>query len=107
MAVAGEFVFVSGQVAWDSTGDIVGAGSVARQTEQVFDNLEHALRAAGSGLDRLVRIGVYLTSEASIPAFRAVRDQRLRRVRPTSTVLIVKGLVDPGLLVELDAVALR
>ncbi len=107
VAIAGELVFVSGQVAWDIGGEIVGEGSVERQSEKVFDNLEEALAAAGSGLERLVRICVYLVDSGHITAFRGVRDRRLRGARPTSTLVIVRALVDPLLLVEIDAVALR
>jgi enamine deaminase RidA (YjgF/YER057c/UK114 family) len=98
-------VYVSGQVAWDAKGQVVGSGSVEEQSEFVFDNLEQVLEAAGSGLDRLARICVYLTDTEHIAGFRQVRDRRLDGVRPASTVVIVAALVDPQLLVEVDAVA--
>jgi enamine deaminase RidA (YjgF/YER057c/UK114 family) len=103
--VAGGQVHVSGQVAWDADGQIVGRGSVEEQAEVVFDNLETVLAAAGSGLDRLARICVYLTDTEHIAGFRTVRDRRLEGIRPASTLVIVAALVDPGLLVEVDAVA--
>jgi 3-hydroxyisobutyrate dehydrogenase len=105
VVTAGELVFVSGQVAWDTGGEIVGEGSVERQSEQVFDNVEHALAAAGSGVERLVRICAYLVDSGHITAFRSVRDRRLKGARPTSTLVIVRALVDPRLLVEIDAIA--
>ncbi len=107
VAVAGDLVFVSGQVAWDAAGEIVGEGSVKRQAEQVFDNLERALAAAGSRLERLARICVYLVDGADLAAFRSVRDRRLQGARTTSTLVVVRALVDPRLLVEIDAVAAR
>jgi enamine deaminase RidA (YjgF/YER057c/UK114 family) len=103
--VAGGLVHVSGQVAWDRDGQVVGRGSVEEQAEFVFDNVERALTAAGSGLDRLARICVYLTDTEHIAAFRAVRDRRLEGIRPASTLVIVAALVHPDLLVEVDAVA--
>jgi enamine deaminase RidA (YjgF/YER057c/UK114 family) len=105
VTVAGELVFVSGQVAWNEHGEIVGRGSLSDQAEQVFDNLERALGAAGSALDRVARVTVYLTQAADVAAFRAVRDRRLDGLRPASTLVIVAGLADPDLLVEVDAVA--
>ena len=105
--VAGDLVHVSGQVALDAAGNLIGAGSIDEQTEAVFDNLELALVAAGSGLDRLARIGCYITDAAHIPGFRAVRDRRLDGIRPASTLVIVAALVVPELLVEIDAVAVR
>jgi 3-hydroxyisobutyrate dehydrogenase len=103
--VAGGLVFVSGQVAWDADGQVVGRGSVEEQAEFVFDNLEQGLTAAGSALDRLARICVYLVDTEHIAGFRRVRDRRLAGIRPSSTLVIVAALVDPDLLVEVEAVA--
>jgi 2-iminobutanoate/2-iminopropanoate deaminase len=105
VVVAAGLVLVSGQVAWDEAGDVVGRGSAEEQAERVFTNLERALQAAGSGLDRLARVTVYLTDLEHVAAFRAVRDRRLAGCRPASTLVIVASLVDPDLLVELDAIA--
>jgi enamine deaminase RidA (YjgF/YER057c/UK114 family) len=103
--VAGELVLVSGQVAWDADGNVVGRGSVEEQAEFVFDSLATVLEAAGSGLDRLARICVYLVDSGDIAGFRRVRDRRLAGIRPASTLVMVSALVDPELLVEVDAVA--
>jgi enamine deaminase RidA (YjgF/YER057c/UK114 family) len=103
--VANGFVHVSGQVAWDTDGRVVGRGSIEEQSERVFDNLEAALQAAGSGIDRVARICVYLVDRAHLAGFRAVRDRRLSGIRPASTLIFVAGLADPELLVEVDAVA--
>ena len=103
--VAGNLVLVSGQVAWDADGNVVGRGSVEEQAEFVFDNLATVLQAAGSGLDRLARICVYLVDSEDIAGFRRVRDRRLAGIRPASTLVIVSALVDPALLVEVDAIA--
>jgi 2-iminobutanoate/2-iminopropanoate deaminase len=107
VTTAGDFVFVSGQIAWEPGGDIVGAGSIERQTEVVFDNLERALTAAGSGLQQLARICIYLVDRDHVACFRAVRDRRLEGARPASTLVIVEALVDDEALVEIDAVAVR
>jgi enamine deaminase RidA (YjgF/YER057c/UK114 family) len=105
VTVAGELVFVSGQVALDERGEVVGRGSAEKQAEQVFSNVQRAVEAAGSSMDRLVRVCVYLTDVAHIVPFRAVRDRRTDRCRPASTLVIVSALVDPDLLVEMEAVA--
>jgi enamine deaminase RidA (YjgF/YER057c/UK114 family) len=107
VAIAGELVFVSGQIAWDPDGNIIGAGSIERQTEAVFDNLERALAATGLGLDALARICVYLVDRAHVAPFRLVRDRRMSVARPASTLLIVDALVDHQALVEIDGVAVR
>ena len=83
----------------------MGRGSVEGQADRVFTNLELALQAAGSSLRRLARVTVYLTDAGHVAAFRAVRDRRLVGCRPASTVVVVEALVDPALLVEIDAIA--
>jgi enamine deaminase RidA (YjgF/YER057c/UK114 family) len=103
--VAGGLVFVSGQVAWDEDGTVVGEGSVERQCEQVFDNVRRVLDAAGSSLEHLSRVTVYLTDTAHVAAYRAARDRLLDGIRPASTLVIVASLVEPQLLVEIDAIA--
>jgi enamine deaminase RidA (YjgF/YER057c/UK114 family) len=103
--VHGDTVYVSGQVAWEADGTVVGEGSVTEQTEKVIDNIEAALAAAGSSLAQLVRITTYVTSADAIPEVRAVRERRFANVRPASTLVVVAALADPRLLVEIDAVA--
>ena len=98
-------VFVSGQVAWDPSGQIVGQ-TAAEQAERAFLNLSTALEAAGSSIGRLVKVGLFLTSAAAIPEVRAVRDRWLRDVRPASTLLVVAELAQTGLLVEIEGIAL-
>jgi enamine deaminase RidA (YjgF/YER057c/UK114 family) len=103
--VAGGLVFVSGQVAWDESGALVGKGSVERQCEQVFDNVRRVLEAAGSSIEHMTRVTVYLTDTAHVAAYRAARDRLLHDIRPASTLVIVASLVDPQLLVEMDVIA--
>ena len=105
VTVAGGLVFVSGQIAWNEKGELIGGHSVEEQAEYVFGNLERALEGAGSGLEKLARISAYLTDSDHVAAFRSVRDGWLEGIRPASTIVIVSALVDPGLLVEVDAVA--
>ncbi len=102
--IAEPFVFVSGQVAWDADGRVSGDG-IEVQSEAVFDNLERVLTAAGSGIGNVVRVGVYLTDPGDLEAFRLVRDRRLAGVAPASTLVLVAALADPGLRVEVEAIA--
>jgi enamine deaminase RidA (YjgF/YER057c/UK114 family) len=104
VTIASGLVFVSGQVAWNEDGEVIGA-SVTEQTEAVFENLRTALEGAGSSMRNLARICVYLTDPADIAGFREVRDRWLDGIRPASTLLIVSALADPGLRVEIDATA--
>ncbi|MFE0512464.1 RidA family protein [Streptomyces sp. NPDC058964] len=99
-------VSVTGQVAVDSTGETVGLGDVVRQTEQVFDNLQQVLAEAGAGLADLLSVTVYLTDREDFEGFNKVRNRVFAQITPpSSTVVIVAGLVVPGHLVEVSALA--
>lgn len=103
--VAGNLVLVSGQVAWDADGNVVGRGSVEEQAEFVFDNREGPggcrLRPRPPGAHMRVpgRLGGrgWLPADAGSPA---------EGIRPASTLVMVSALVDPALLVEVDAMAI-
>jgi len=105
--VLGELVFVSGQGAVDpKTGKLAG-DDVESQTEQVFKNIEAILKAAGSGLDKIVRCGVFLTDMREFPRMNAVYERMLAGNRPVRTTVQAAGLPMEGLKVEIDAIAYR
>ena len=105
--VLGDLVFVSGQGAADpKTGTLV-EGGVEAQTEQVFRNLEAILKAAGSGLDKIVRCGVFLADMNDFPKMNAVYERMLAGNRPARTTVQAAALPMKGLLVEIDAIAYR
>ena len=103
---AGGFLYVSGMLPFDANGDLVGAGDVARQTEQVLDNVGDVLRAAGATFDDVVRVGVYLLNMADRPAVNTVRRRYFGDARPAATLVEVSALAIPDALVEIEAVAL-
>jgi 2-iminobutanoate/2-iminopropanoate deaminase len=99
----GELVFVSGQVSLDpETHEVVGE-SIREQTERVLSNLEAILAAAGSGLDRLVKTTVYLTDWANFEGMNEVYARRIGTPPPARATAGIS--LPPGLLVEIDAVA--
>jgi enamine deaminase RidA (YjgF/YER057c/UK114 family) len=103
---AGGLVFVSGQVALDENGIVIGPGDVTLQAEQVFKNLEAALVAVGSGFRHLVRLTIYVTDIRGLPEIRAVRNKYIDAAHPpASTAVQVSRLFRPELLLEIDAVA--
>jgi enamine deaminase RidA (YjgF/YER057c/UK114 family) len=103
---AGRLLFVSGQVAYDAEGHLVGKGDVRAQTEQVFKNLRAALEGAGAGMADIVKLNWYVRDASQIAIYREVRDQFLGSgPRPASTLVEVKSLVRDDLLLEVDAVA--
>jgi reactive intermediate/imine deaminase len=98
-------VFVSGQLPLDRQGKLVGEGDMARQTEQVFENLRAILEANGATFRDVVKIGSYLTDMSQLAAMREVRVRYLPEEPPASTLVGVSGLVLPEALLEVEVVA--
>ncbi|MCX4682030.1 RidA family protein [Streptomyces sp. NBC_01433] len=100
----GAVVAVSGQVPVDGEGQLVGEGDAEAQVRQVYANLTTALEAAGSALEHVVKLTVYLTDLQDLPAFRRVRDEHQNPGHPPACSLVqVAGLVHPAFRVEIDA----
>jgi enamine deaminase RidA (YjgF/YER057c/UK114 family) len=109
-APAGRLVFVAGQVGADRSGELAGTDDVEAQTEQAFANVGRALAAAGAGWEDVVKSTTYLISEDLIDGFMAARRRVFAELfpgggYPPNTLLVVRRLVEPGLLVEIDAFA--
>jgi 2-iminobutanoate/2-iminopropanoate deaminase len=105
--VAGGFVFVSGQVAADDDGNLVGEGDTAQQARQVFENIERILQSEGLGLRDVVQVNVFLLDIDDIPRIASVRREAFGEHRPASTAVEVSKLLLPGATIEVNAVALR
>ena len=104
---AGTPVFISGQVAQDATGTIVGEGDIEAQVRQVFLNLRTVVNACGGSMDDIVKINVYVTDLSYRPAVAAARMTHFRPgFMPASTFVVVSSLADPRMLVEIEAVAM-
>jgi 2-iminobutanoate/2-iminopropanoate deaminase len=102
---AGELLFVSGCIAVDGEGRLVGRHDVVAQTRQVFANLRAVLAAAGASIHDVVKVTVYLTDVRDRAAVNTVREQVFGGTRPASTLVEVSSLVLDGASVEIDAVA--
>src|SRR5205823_957807 len=98
-------IYVSGQIALDRNGAVVGAGDMKAQAEQVFKNLQAALDAAGAKFADVVKMNSYITDMSKIQAVRDVRTRYFGEVTPASTFVQVAGLVRPELLLEIEVVA--
>jgi enamine deaminase RidA (YjgF/YER057c/UK114 family) len=104
---AGRPVYISGQVALDGDGELVGPGDVGAQAGQVFENLRVALGSVGVGFEQVVKLTFYLVDATQMPAVREVRDRYVDTARPpASTAVEVRRLVRDDLLVEVEAVAI-
>jgi enamine deaminase RidA (YjgF/YER057c/UK114 family) len=103
----GRLVVVSGQVAQNDRGELVGPGDPAAQARQVFENLRRCLAAAGAGFDDVVKLTLFVLDVADLPAVREARDAVIDTARPpASTAVQVSALVYPGYLLEVEAWAL-
>jgi reactive intermediate/imine deaminase len=101
----GDLVFVSGQAAIDERG-VVGVGDFDAQADQVFRNLSAVLEAAGSGLDRVVKVTIFLTDMANFPKIVELRGRWFSEPWPADTIVQVSSLALPELQIEIEAVAL-
>ena len=103
----GKLVFISGQVAQDASGNLVGGADLGAQTRQVFENLKAALAASGASFKDVVKITSFLVDMSQIEKYRDVRSEYLKgNARPpTSTTVAVPRLVRPEYLLEVEAIA--
>lgn len=104
--VAGDLVFVSGQVAMDDAGQVVSPGDLAGQVTCVFDRIRGVLRAAGADLDDVASCTVFLTRSEDFAEFNRCWTREFGEHRP-ARVTVVTELVVAGLLVEIQAIAVR
>mgnify|MGYP003792566509 CR=1 FL=1 len=102
----GRFVAVSGQLALDEDGELVGESDAAAQARQVFENLRRCLAAAGATFDDVVKLTYFMTDMAHMPAVRAARAEHIPDDRlPAASAVRVAGLVRPEFLMEVEAYA--
>ncbi len=105
----GTVVLVSGQMALDASGALVGAGDMSIQAAKVFANIRTGLEAASATVDQIVSIDTYYTSRADLAAYREARMEFFRgrtAPPPVSVAVQVAGLVLEGAVVEVSVVAI-
>ena len=99
-------VYISGQVAFDKDGKLVGLGDMQAQTEQVFKNIEAALASVGATFADVVKVTYFITDMSKIHLIREVRARYFDPNHiPASTAVAISGLVVPELLIEIEAIA--
>lgn len=106
-ARSGQLVFVSGQVAYNSQGEIVGKGDIKVQTRQVLENIKAVLQTAGASMQDITKVTVFVTNMAHLAQIHEVRAEYWPDPQqyPASTLVEVKSLVHPDLLIEIEAFA--
>ncbi len=101
----GDLLFVSGVVAVDGDGELVGGEDVVAQTRQVFENLRAVLAAAGCDFENVVKVTIFLTDVDERPLINPVRQEVFGNTRPASTLVEVPRLAVEGARVEIECVA--
>ena len=101
----GKTIYISGQIALDKGGNVVGAGNMKTQAEQVFKNLEAALTAAGAKFSDVVKMNTFITDMEQAPAVREVRARYFGETTPASTLVQVVHLARPEFMLEIEVIA--
>ena len=105
--VAGELVFVSGQIPLDPRTMKMVEGDITAQTERVMRNIAGILKAAGSSMERVVRTTVFLADLGDFEAMNHVYARHFPAEAPPARATVQVARLPKGALVEIDAVALR
>jgi reactive intermediate/imine deaminase len=104
--IKGRTIYISGQIALDRAGNIVGRGDFRAQTHQVFENIKAALEAVDATFKDVVKLNIYIVDISQIQTFREVRDQFVNKKNPPASALIeVRKLVRDEFLIEIEATA--
>lgn len=100
-------ILISGQVALDNKGNLVGKDDFKKQSEQVFLNIKAIVENAGGTMDNVVKTGIFVVDISQLPAFRDVRNKFINiQNPPASTLVQVNKLFRDDLLIEIDATAI-
>lgn len=102
----GNHIEVSGTVASDENGAVVGAGDPYAQTKFILQKIEKALRHAGASLQDVVRTRMFVTDIARFDEYARAHGEVFRNIKPCTSMLEVKGLVSPEYLIEIEVTAI-
>jgi 2-iminobutanoate/2-iminopropanoate deaminase len=104
-APSGRTIYVSGQVSLDAEGNVVGEGDVRLQTETVLEHVKTVVEEAGGGMEDIVKVTVFITDMGLYDDIHEVRRRYFEEPFPASSMVEVSALIDPRLLIEIEAVA--
>ena len=102
----GTTVYVAGQLARDNDGKTVGDGDFAAQAEQAFKNVQAALESAGTDMNHIMKMNVFMTHREDIPEYRVIKSRFVPDSDlPVSTLILCSGLADPVFRIEVEVIA--
>jgi len=104
-AKVGTTLYISGQVALDRGGRLIGKGDITAQTKQVFANLTAILKEAGGTTKNIAKMTTLITHHRYLEPYRTVRSTVFQEPFPANTLLVVESLADPDWLIEIEAIA--
>ena len=98
-------IYLTGTTAIDEKGELIGAGDPYRQTVQIIRNIERALKQAGATLENVVRTRMFVTDIQRWEEYGRAHREFFGTIRPCATMVEVRALIDPRLLIEIEAEA--
>lgn len=98
-------VFLAGQAPVSPEGDLVGKGDFEAQTRQVFENLKVVLEQSGAGFESIVKLTVYVLDTSRLLDYARVKAEYIQGPQPASTAIGVASLALPGMMIEVEAIA--
>ena len=99
----GNRIYVTGTTATDDVGDVVGEGDAYAQTVQIFKNLAMALERLGAGLEHIVRTRMFVTDISRWQEYGRAHGEFMSHTMPATTMVEVSRLIDPRMLIEIEA----
>lgn len=100
---AGDRVYVAGTAAVDPEGEVVAPGDAYGQASYILKKIEHALAEAGAGLKDVVRTRMFVTDISRWQEYGRAHGEFFRDIRPATSMVEVKALIDPAMLIEIEA----
>jgi len=101
-----DYVYVSGTTATDQRGNLIGVGDARAQTMQTLNNIKTALESVGAKLEDVVRTRIYVTDITRWEEIGRAHGEFFKQIRPATTMIEVKSLINPEMLVEVEAEAI-
>ncbi|MDP2726458.1 MAG: RidA family protein [Dehalococcoidia bacterium] len=101
----GNTIYLSGQVAYDINGNVVGKGDFEAQTRMALENMKRVLAAAGAQMTDVVQMNYYIRNLEDYPKLRNPYREYFGKYFPCQTLTVISSLADPDLLIEIQAIA--